>query len=300
MNYLCIKCAALGNLKVNFRLLLLATSLHILFKIMEIARHTINVNGRLLELSEPQVMGIVNITPDSFFADSRKQSEQDIVERVETILVEGGSMVDVGACSTRPGAQVVSGEEERARLQFALQVIRSHFPDVILSVDTFRPQIARMAVSDYGVAMINDVGDASVPRQEMFSMMGQLKVPYILMSNCANMHDMLMTFSREVQQLHALGVKDIILDPGFGFGKTLDENYQVMRELDHLHALGLPLLAGISRKSMIYKALGVTPAEALNGTSVLHGYLLKKGVSIFRVHDVRPAVEAVMLMKRLG
>ncbi|MBQ7716641.1 MAG: dihydropteroate synthase, partial [Prevotella sp.] len=140
---------------------------------MEIARHTINVNGRLLELSEPQVMGIVNITPDSFFAESRKQSEQDIVERVETILAEGGSMVDVGACSTRPGAQVVSEEEERARLQFALQVIRSHFPDAVLSVDTFRPSIARMAVSDYGVAMINDVGDPGVPRQEMFSMMGQ-------------------------------------------------------------------------------------------------------------------------------
>lgn len=266
---------------------------------MEMAHYTINVNGRLLDLSEPLVMGIVNITPDSFYAGSRIQVEEEVVSRAAAILEEGGRIIDVGACSTRPGGTVVTQEEEYARLRRALPAIRQHFPDAILSVDTFRPFIAQWAVREYGVAMINDVGDMSVERKEMFETVAQLQVPYILMSTCGNMHDMLMTFSSEVQQLHALGVKDVILDPGFGFGKTLEENYVIMREVDRLHALRLPLLAGISRKSMIYKSLDITPAEALNGTSVLHGYLLQKGVSILRVHDVREAVEAVTLMKKL-
>ncbi len=266
---------------------------------MDFARNTINVNGTLLDLSEPLVMGIVNITPDSFYAGSRIQQEEEVVERVAAILEEGGRIIDVGACSTRPGGTVVTKEEEYARLQRVLPVIRHHFPDAILSVDTFRPFIAQWAVQRYGVAMVNDVGDDSVSRREMFETIAHLQVPYILMSTCGNMRDMLMTFSREVQQLHALGVKDVILDPGFGFGKTLDENFAIMRELERLHTLHLPLLVGISRKSMIYKTLRTTPDEALNGTSVLHGYLLQKRVSILRVHDVREAVEAVTLMKKI-
>lgn len=266
---------------------------------MEMAHDTINVNGTLLDLSEPQVMGIVNITPDSFYAGSRIQLEEEVVGRATAILEEGGRIIDIGACSTRPGGAVVTQEEEYYRLKMALPVIRQYFPDAILSVDTFRPFIAQWAVNQYGVSIINDVGDVSVRREEMFETVARLQVPYILMSTSGNMHDMLMTFSREVQHLHALGVKDVILDPGFGFGKTLDENYAIMRELDRLHALQLPLLVGISRKSMIYKSLGITPDEALNGTSVLHGYLLQKGVSILRVHDVREAVETITLMKKL-
>ena len=225
--------------------------------------------------------------------------EATVVAWAKQALEDGADILDIGACSTRPGGTVVTQEEEYARLRRALPAIRRHFPDAFLSVDTFRPFIAQWAVREYGVAMINDVGDMSVERKEMFETVAQLQVPYILMSTCGNMHDMLMTFSSEVQQLHALGVKDVILDPGFGFGKTLEENYVIMRELDRLNTLHLPLLAGISRKSMIYKSLDITPAEALNGTSVLHGYLLQKGVSILRVHDVREAVEAVTLMKKL-
>ncbi len=261
--------------------------------------YTINVNGRLLDLSEPLVMGILNVTSDSFYADSRVQTEEEVVSRAAAILEEGGEIIDVGACSTRPGGTVVTQEEEYARLEMALPAICRHFPDAILSIDTFRPAIARWAVRQYGVAMINDVGDASVSRQEMFEEVARLQVPYILMSTCGNIHDMLLTFATEVQQLHALGVKDIILDPGFGFGKTLEENFTVMRDTGRLQALHLPVLAGISRKSMIYKTLDSTPSEALVGTAVLNGYLLQQGVSILRVHDVREAVETVTLMKRL-
>lgn len=255
--------------------------------------YTINCRGQLVDLSTPQVMGILNCTPDSFFAGSRKQTEEDIADRANEIINQGGSIIDVGAYSTRPGADEVSQEEEMARLKTALAVVRREQPNAVVSVDTFRPDVARMAVEEYGADIINDVSEGEYPN--MFRMIGYLKVPYILMSVKQNISEMMIAFAREVQQLRDLAVKDIILDPGFGFGKTLDENYAIMGNLEKLQEMELPLLVGISRKSMIYKLLGSTPADALNGTTVLNTIALTKGASILRVHDVKEAVEAVKI-----
>ena len=250
--------------------------------------YTINVHGRLMDLGEPQVMGILNVTPDSFYAGSRKQTEQEIADRANQIISEGGTIIDVGAFSTRPGAAEVSEAEEMARLRFALGIVRRELPYAVLSVDTFRPDVARMAVEEFGVGIVNDVSEGNA---RMFRMVSRLRVPYILMSQQPTMREMLLSFAEKVQQLRDLGAKDIILDPGFGFGKTLDENYQIMGELDKLQVMGLPLLVGVSRKSMIYKLLGFTPNESLNGTTVLNTIALMKGASILRVHDVKEAVE---------
>ena len=250
--------------------------------------YTINVNGRLMDLSEPQVMGILNVTPDSFYAASRKQTEQEIAERASQIVAEGGTIIDVGACSTRPGFQEISEAEEMDRLRFGLGIVRREQPDCVISVDTFRPDVARMAVEEFGVGIVNDVSEGNA---RMFRMVSRLRVPYILMSQQPTMREMLLSFAEKVQQLRDLGAKDIILDPGFGFGKTLDENYQIMGELDKLQVMGLPVLVGVSRKSMIYKLLGFTPNESLNGTTVLNTIALMKGASILRVHDVKEAVE---------
>lgn len=271
--------------------------------------YTLNIKGRLLSLEQPQVMGILNCTPDSFFAGSRKQSEKDIAERAHQIVAEGGTMIDVGAFSTRPGAQEVSEEEEMERLRRALPVVRREQPDVAVSVDTYRPDVARMVVEEYGVDIINDVSEGGKtgivdtplePSQSkvpaMFTMMGRLKVPYILMSVQGNLKDMLINFSGEVEQLRAEGCKDIILDPGFGFGKTIDENFKLLEEMDKLQALELPLLVGVSRKRMIHQTLGVTVDEALNGTTIINTAALLKGASILRVHDVKEAVQAVKLV----
>lgn len=271
--------------------------------------YTLNIKGRLLSLEQPQVMGILNCTPDSFFAGSRKQSEKDIAERVHQIVAEGGTMIDVGAFSTRPGAQEVSEEEEMERLRRALPVVRREQPDVAVSVDTYRPDVARMVVEEYGVDIINDVSEGGKtgivdtplePSQSkvpaIFAMMGRLKVPYILMSVQGNLRDMLINFSGEVEQLRAEGCKDIILDPGFGFGKTIDENFKLLEEMDKLQALELPLLVGVSRKRMIHQTLGVTVDEALNGTTIINTAALLKGASILRVHDVKEAVQAVKLV----
>jgi len=255
--------------------------------------YTINVHGRLLDLSVPRVMGILNATPDSFFSDSRMQTEREIAERTTEIVEQGGDIIDVGAYSTRPGASEVPVEEEMARLQFALQVIRREHPDVVLSVDTFRADVARMCVEEYGVSIINDVSEMT--DEAMARTVARLGVPYILMSVQPTLREMLIGLADKVQQLRNQGAKDIIIDPGFGFGKTLDQNYQLMYELEKLHVLGLPLLVGISRKSMIYKRLDCTPAEALNGTTVLNTIALTKGASILRVHDVREAVETIRL-----
>lgn len=255
--------------------------------------YTINVHGRLLDLSVPRVMGILNATPDSFFSDSRMQTEREIAERTTEIVEQGGDIIDVGAYSTRPGATDVPVEEEMARLRFALQVIRREQPDAILSVDTFRADVARMCVEEYGVGIINDVSEMA--DEAMARTVARLGVPYILMSVQPTLREMLIGLADKVQQLRNQGAKDIIIDPGFGFGKTLDQNYQLMYELEKLHVLGLPLLVGISRKSMIYKRLNCTPAEALNGTTVLNTIALTKGASILRVHDVREAVETVAL-----
>ena len=255
--------------------------------------YTINIHGRLMDLSQPQVMGILNVTPDSFYAASRKLTEQEIAECASRIVAEGGTIIDVGACSTRPGFQEISEAEEMERLRFGLGIVRRELPDAVISVDTFRPDVARMAVEEFGVGIINDVSEGN-PR--MFRMVSRLRVPYILMSQQPTIREMLLSFAEKVQQLRDLGAKDIILDPGFGFGKTLEQNYQIMGELDKLQVMGLPLLVGVSRKSMIYKLLGFTPDESLNGTTALNTIALMKGASILRVHDVKEAVECCKIV----
>ena len=270
--------------------------------------HTINVRGRLVALDKPQVMGILNATPDSFYEGSRKQTERDIAERALQIVDEGGTMIDVGAFSTRPGANEVSEEEELNRLRFALGIVRRELPDAIVSIDTYRPLVARQCVEEWGADMINDVseggltGIVNTPLKEqydMFQTIASLRVPYILMSIRSTLREMLLAFAEEIQRLHELGVCDVIIDPGFGFGKTLEQNYQLMKDLDKLLVLDLPLLVGVSRKSMIYKLLDGTPSTALNGTTVLHTVALQKGASILRVHDVREAVETIKIVSLL-
>ena len=259
--------------------------------------YTINVHGRLMELSEPQVMGILNVTPDSFFAGSRKQTEHEIAERANQIVEQGATMIDVGGYSTRPGASVVNESEEMDRLRFALDIVRRELPFSVVSVDTFRPDVARMAVEEFGADIINDVSEGSI---EMFRMVSRLRVPYILMSVKPTLREILLGFAKEVQQLRDQGAKDIILDPGFGFGKTLEQNYEVMDELEKLQVMELPILVGISRKSMIYKLLKLTANDALNGTTALNTIALMKGASILRVHDVKEAVECVKIVKTLN
>ena len=202
----------------------------------------------------------------------------------------------MGACSTRPGSTPVSEAEEMERLRYALAIVRRQQPDSVVSVDTFRPDVARMVVEEFGAAIVNDVSEGT---PEMYRMVARLRVPYILMSVQPTIREMLLAFAREVQQLRDLGVKDIILDPGFGFGKTLEQNYQVMNEMEKLQIMELPILVGISRKSMIYKLLGSTPLESLNGTTVLNTLSLMKGASILRVHDVKEAVECCRIVGQL-
>lgn len=263
----------------------------------------IQVGGRLIDLTEPQVMGILNATPDSFYAGSRVQTERAVCDRVEQILREGGTMVDVGACSTRPGGDVASEAEETERLRMALGAIRKAFPDVVISVDTFRPTVAKMAIEEYGADIINDVSGGGEPtaegEREMFRIVAHSRVPYILMSSKSNIHDMLIEMAESVQQLRALGQKDIIIDPGFGFGKTLEDNYTVLSHLDKLQALELPILVGVSRKRMIHQLLGVSIDEALNGTTAVNTIALMKGASILRVHDVKAATETVRIIRNL-
>ena len=258
--------------------------------------YTINIHGRLMDLAKPQVMGILNVTPDSFYAASRKQTETEIADRANQIIAEGATMIDVGACSTRPGFQEISEAEEMERLRFGLGIVRREQPDSVISVDTFRPDVARMAVEEFGADIINDVSEGSAA---MFRMVSYMRVPYILMSVQPTMKEMLMSFAEKVQQLRDLGATDIILDPGFGFGKTLDENYQVMNEMEKLEVMNLPLLVGVSRKSMIYKLFGCTPNESLNGTTALHVIALMKGASILRVHDVKEAVECCKIVEKV-
>ena len=268
--------------------------------------YTLNIRGRLVGLDEPQVMGILNATPDSFFADSRMQTEEAVAERTRRILTEGGTMIDVGACSTRPGAEVATAEEEMARLRGALPVVQKTIEEVvrelnivtppIVSIDTFRPDVARMAVEEFGAEMVNDVSEGT---PEMFRMVARLGVPYILTSVQPDLRGTLMAFATKVQQLRDYGQKDIILDPGFGFGKKLEDNYQLMNQLEKLQVMKLPLLVGVSRKTMIWKLLNCTPNEALNGTTVLNTIALMKGASILRVHDVREAVECIRITSEI-
>lgn len=257
--------------------------------------YTINVRGRLIDLGEPLVMGIMNVTPDSFYANSRVQTAETIRQRAHQIVAEGAKMIDIGACSTRPGGVVVSAEEEMQRLAFALPIVKEAEPDAILSIDTFHADIVRRTIEEFGADIINDVEEGKDP--EMFRTVAELGAPYILMSTAANLHDMLIDFSREVQELRDLGQKDIILDPGFGFGKEpVAGNYELLSVMERLQVMELPILVGISRKRMIHQLLGITAAESLNGTTILNTIALLKGANILRVHDVREAVEAVKIV----
>lgn len=262
----------------------------------------------------PQVMGILNVTPDSFYAGSRKQTEADIASRAEQILAEGGTSIDVGGFSTRPGAQEVTEEEEMQRLRFALEIVRRHHPDVCLSVDTFRPAVAQMVVEEFGADIINDVseggktgivdtpleGYAEKDIPAIFRMVAKLKATYVLMSVQPTMEKMKECFTQELTQLRSLGHEDVILDPGYGFGKSLEGNFEILRRQEELQGFHLPILAGVSRKRMIWQTLGTSADEALNGTTAINTIALMNGAHILRVHDVKEAVEAVAIVSRLG
>ena len=273
--------------------------------------YTLSIHGQLLSLHEPQVMGILNITPDSFYSGSRTEAEDDICRRLHQLMNEGADMIDVGAYSTRPGADDVSEEEEMERLRRGLRVVRREFPDVPVSVDTFRASVARMAVEEEGADIVNDISGGDMDRQ-MFRTVARLHVPYVLMHlqgvprsmqqapHYDNVRrEVMVHLAERVDLLHQMGVADVVVDPGFGFGKTLDHNYELMEHLEDFHELGCPLLVGISRKSMIYKLVGGTPQTALNGTTVLNTVALLKGAHILRVHDVAPAVEAKKMYLKL-
>lgn len=272
----------------------------------------INVNGELMNLDSPQVMGILNITPDSFFSESRKQTKESIMARVLQIINEGGSIIDIGAYSSRPNAIHISAEEEIKRLRFALEIVNEIYPSAVISVDTFRAKVAEICVKEYGVAIINDIAAGEMD-DKMFETVAKLNVPYIMMhmqGNPQNMQvsphyenlikEVFLYFAAKVQQLQGWGVKDIILDPGFGFGKTVDHNYELMNYLDDFRIFELPVLVGVSRKSMICRLLNIKPEEALNGTTALNTIALLKGANILRVHDVKEAVETVRIVEALN
>lgn len=271
----------------------------------------INVNGKLMDFSSPKVMGILNVTPDSFFAQSRKQTSKEIIERVKQIIDEGASIVDLGAYSSRPNADDVSPKEEMNRLRIALEIIRNEFSDIVVSIDTFRADVARMCVEEYNADIINDIAAGEMDK-EMFPTIASLGVPYIIMhmkGTPQNMQDtpkydnllkeVLYYFSEKVQKLRDLGVKDIIIDPGFGLPKTIEHNYELLNHMEEFQIFDLPILVGVSRKSMIYNLLGTTPQEALNGTTVIDTIALMKGANILRVHDVRQAVENVRIFEKM-
>lgn len=271
-------------------------------------KYTINVRGQLVDLSSPVVMGILNATPDSFYSGSRKQTETEIADRANQIIAEGGKIIDVGAFSTRPGAEIVSVEEETQRLKRALAIVRREQPDAIVSVDTYRPLVARQCVEEFGADIINDVSEGGLTgivgqeiheEGDMFETVADLRVPYILMSVQPTLKKMMINFAAEVQRLRDLGAKDIILDPGYGFGKTLNQNYEILNEAERLQELELPILVGISRKSMIYRLIGGDPTTSLNVTTVLNTISLMKGASILRVHDVKEAVEVCQMACKL-
>ena len=270
--------------------------------------YTINVHGHLLNLKKPIVMGILNATPDSFYADSRVESDDAIAARANEIISEGGTIIDVGAFSTRPGGKEVTQDEEMRRLRKALRIVRREQPNAVISIDTFRSDVAKMTVEEFGADIINDVSEGGITgivdtpmneKQNIFATVAKLQVPYILMSVKSNLKEMMIAFAKEVQQLRDLGQKDIILDPGFGFGKTIDENYAVLREMRKLEVFELPLLAGMSRKRMIWQLFGTSADEALNGTTIVDTIALMNGASILRVHDVKEAVETVKIYLKI-
>jgi dihydropteroate synthase len=271
----------------------------------------INIRGKLLDLSIPRVMGIINVTPDSFYKGSRVAGEKEILETAVRMIEEGADILDVGGYSSRPGASVVSSTEEEERVLNAISLINKKLPEAIISIDTFRSEIALKAVSGCGAQIINDISGGEADK-DMFQVVAKLNVPYIIMHMQGTpetmqdnpvyddiVADILQWFSKKIVMLHSMGVKDIILDPGFGFGKKANHNFELLQHLEDFKITGLPLLVGVSRKSMIWKTLGITVDEALNGTSVLNAVALLKGADILRVHDVKEAVETIRLMEQL-
>lgn len=273
--------------------------------------HTLNLRGKLYSLCEPKIMGILNVTPDSSYAESRTSDEEHIAARVQQLMDDGADMIDIGGYSSRPGADDVSPEEEMNRLRRGLRVVRRLYPEVPISVDTFRADVARMCVEEEGADIINDISGGMMDRQ-MFRTVARLGVPYILMHmqgtpdtmqqapHYDNLRrEVMLYFAERIDRLCQMGAKDIIVDPGFGFGKTLEHNYELFHHLDDFNLFNLPLLVGISRKSMIYKLLGGTPQTSLNGTTVLNTIALMKGAHILRVHDVKEAVEAKRIVMKM-
>ena len=273
---------------------------------------SLNVGGRLLLLDRPQVMGILNVTPDSFYDNSRCPDAETVSQRVECLLSEGADMIDVGGYSSRPGCADVSVDEEKRRLAIAFNAIAKQSRQVIISVDTFRSEVARWCVEECGANIVNDISGGEMD-DKMFETVARLQVPYIMMHmrgtpatmmNKEFLHyddvvaDVLQYFSAKIGRLASMGLNDIILDPGFGFSKTIEDNYRLMQHLDEFTNIGLPLLVGISRKSMIYKLLDTTPVESLNGTTALNVLALLGGANILRVHDVQQAVEAIKIVNK--
>ncbi len=274
--------------------------------------HSLQVNGQLVELSSPKVMGILNITPDSFYSGCRTETEMGIAQRVEQIISEGADFIDVGACSTRPNAPLADQDEEMARLRKGLSVIQRIAPEAVISVDTFRSDVATMCVEEFGVGIINDISAGEMD-DKMFDTIARLKVPYIMMHMKGTPQTMQQAphyehlraeitqyFARKTYALYERGVNDIILDPGFGFGKTVAHNFEILKYMEELQNFNLPILVGVSRKSMIYKTLGITPEDSLNGTTAVNVIALMKGANILRVHDVRECVEAVKIYNTMN
>jgi len=274
-------------------------------------KNTINLNGRILNLSKPVVMGILNVTPDSFFDGGKYRTEKKVLKRAEDILEQGGAVIDIGAISTQPGNEGISTKEEIDRLLPAVKAVKKAFPNAFISIDTYRSWVALKVIEDCGPCIVNDVSGGNFDAH-MFDTIGKLGVPYILMHMQGTplrmqenpvyddiIRDISMFFTESVKKLNRAGVKDVIIDPGFGFGKTLEHNYQLLNRLDSFKVFQLPVLAGVSRKSMIYKLLGTKPDEALNGTSIVNTLALMGGADILRVHDVREATEAIRIMNMI-
>lgn len=278
-----------------------------IFKRKVLMTKILNIRGQLFDFSTPVVMGILNLTPDSFYANSRVEANKNLIQRAEEMLQARATILDIGAFSTRPGAEEVSEKEEMQRLKAGLLLLKKELPNALLSVDTYRSNVAKMCVEEFGVDIINDVSEGGITgrtnvlleeEQQMFKTVAQLKVPYILMSVKSDIVSMIKSFVAELNELHALGVKDVILDPGFGFGKDLKQNYEVLYHLEKLSVLDTPVLVGASRKRMIQQLLNVDAAHSLNGTMVVHTLALMKGASILRVHDVQEAVEAIQIVEQ--
>lgn len=271
-------------------------------------KNSINLNGQLLDLAKPVVMGIINVTPDSFFDGGKYKTEKKVLKRAEEILTQGGAVIDIGAVSTQPGSEGISTKDEIERLLPAVRAVKKEFPDAFISIDTYRSWVALKVIEDCGPCMVNDVSGGNFD-VNMFDTIGKLRVPYVLMHMLGTpvkmqnnpeygdiIRDISMFFTEQVKKLTKAGVVDVIIDPGFGFGKTLDHNFELLNRLDSFKVFQLPLMVGVSRKSMIYKMLKITPEEALNGTSVVNTLALMGGADILRVHDVKEAVETIRIL----